>query len=255
MTALRACAIWVVVTLYCTVNLVPASRSVDWNSSSTKDNDAALYYGTSAAYSELRAWFLWLDLQKRAGGMYLPPVTHSPLLDFKLNASGGLSFWAKGVIAKYTLTGKLSDEQIVADLSVTSGRRDAPPAPRVNLRLMRQFVPPPDSIDWHRSGLFSNAVMNDGSGDLNGIELLVVSALPIVGGYTDFQQEFIPYALLDTIRTHDGFTFSIKGRSFQAAYSATYRGGNLLLRQTSPAKGEDVVLRKHKSIRELLKSE
>ena len=203
-----------------------------------------LYFGSDEKEDPKRAWFVWLR-QDGTGSLYLPPGTE-PLKNVKFSQKGRISFSAESFDVRYEFSGSLENGSIRGEFHIMP---PVAPQTRQGVTLRPVALPVQGSNDWQRSGLFSNASVNDQSGDLNGVEMLVVvTGKTIVGSHTDFQEEFSPSALGDVTPTAEGFRFRLSPARSDGWHLAAYRDKALLVRPDDVRDQKTMILRKRESL-------
>lgn len=187
-----------------------------------------LYYGTTSEGSSVRPWFVWLAARDRRGTMYLPPGVQ-PLTGFTLSSTGTISFESVSFDITYKFTGNVTADGIQGELSIlppmTAASRNA-------VTLTHLTVPMAPNANSRPTGVFSNAVVNDQTGDLNGIEMMIIEdGRRVIGAYTDFQNGYAPEALSETVAIRGGFRFALRGEALAGQYSVTFENDGVLLRR------------------------
>lgn len=212
------------------------------------------YYGTSENRSGRLAWLIYLNPEEDSGGLYLPPRVIK-LSHLEMSPEGRLSFdiiSSNGGDAD-TFNGQVTSTTISGSFKYSNGRT-------YDVELHKLD----DKWIDHResggvSGLYSNMHYSEQTGDLAGVELLLLrKGSDLAGVFTRY--EGVPsesYALIDAALSGSMLRFKIQTNGGQETYNGQLSSQDVKLKREDSGDtpyAETLVLPKRMDLLKLMKS-
>jgi hypothetical protein len=118
---------------------------------------------------------------------YVPPGT-VPIREIGPPSDRKVSFSAEVFDVLYRFEGEFGENELDGVFSV-----NPPAAPKTQTRVTLVRYPPQEqhSAEWARGGLYSNSVVSNESGDLHGIQLVILDTSPLIDALQRALQQYL----------------------------------------------------------------